>query len=56
MVKDDKQALMSMIHAETNSTHALRQELQQVMERNHWLVVENCKLRAQMRTQSQRNV
>ena len=52
MVKDDKQVLMSMVHAETNSTHALRQELQHVMEKNHFLVIENCRLRAQMRTQT----
>jgi len=52
MVKDDKKALMSMVHAETHSTHDLRQELQQVMEKNHLLVIENCRLRAQMRTQA----
>lgn len=50
MVQDDKKALLSILHSNSKSTHALRQELQQVMERNHCLVVENCKLRAQMRT------
>lgn len=52
MFKDDKQALMSIVHAETNSTHELRQELQHMMEKNHLLVIENCRLRALMRTQA----